>query len=190
MHAATKLVVVLASLSSQIALARDSGDVPGPPAELRREYRFEDSRKTVLKLYPGPMVRDLVIGAITNTVFLTVPVEMELGVHPNLGLSGLVTPVVAVGGGYETVGIALNGGARVYPFGHAPDGFWLGGQLGVSWLMSPSGSLGIIEVQPQLGYQWILDNGFTIGLGAGYSLSSSVEGQNGFTFMVPVGYAW
>src|SRR5689334_23291087 len=99
-------------------------------------------------------------------------------VHPDVGLSTPAAPVAVVSS-YGTMGsVAVSGGVRAYFSGHAPDGFWLGGQA-IALLQTGSG----VDLLPQAGYQWVLDNGCTIEVGAGLSLASLAAGQGGFAFM-------
>ena len=47
-----------------------------------------------------------------------------------------------------------------------------------------------VDVQPQIGYQWVFDNGFSIGVGAGISLLELATGHIGLTYSLPIGIAW
>jgi hypothetical protein len=142
------------------------------------------SRKTVLKLHPLSTAGGMVFGT------LMLPLEVEHAVTPDLSWYGTMAPLIQLDHSWAP-GLALGCGVRGYLSGHAPDGPWLGAQLGITVLGSPRwGTTGTSDLQPQAGYQWVLGNGFTVGVGAGLSIRSLVLGTFPVTVMVPIGFAW
>ncbi|HVE85559.1 MAG TPA: hypothetical protein VND93_22050, partial [Myxococcales bacterium] len=125
-----------------------------------------------------------------NTMLFMLPLELEHAITANLSVSGMVTPTYAMNGPRGAIGLGLNGGARLYPFGRAPDGLWLGGQLMTTLLMTSSGPTADIDLQPQVGYQWVFGNGLTLGVGAGLSVAALVAGHPPLTIQIPIGFAW
>ncbi|HEY8208328.1 MAG TPA: hypothetical protein VIG99_12650 [Myxococcaceae bacterium] len=181
MGIAKKFLVLFAVCSAHLALADQprlvpEGDTLGNSAPGDSGSAWGDSgHKTVFKTHPLPMMFGMAGG------LLMVPVELEFAVHPNAGLYVLATPFLGAASGF-----AMNAGAHLYVSGNAPDGFWIGGQVGAT--MFPSGVS--LDLQPQLGWQWVHDSGFTIGIGTGVSLASIASQRFPLVFSVPVGFAW
>ena len=149
-----------------------------------------DARKTVIKLHPAAAAAGLALSALSSTTILMLPVELEHAVGPNVSLYGMAVPMFMATRLQSVGGIGLNGGVRAYFSGNAPDGFWLGGQVNATLLASSSVGGISFDLQPQVGYQWILENGFTIGLGGGLSLGALMNAQPALTWQVPIGFAW
>jgi len=157
-------------------------DVLGMPKPEQPKGLATGERKMVLKLHPLPA-----IGGPTLGVFM-LPVELETAANPIVSLYVIGSPLLLVNGAGG--GFALSGGVRGYLSGTAPDGFWLGAQLGVSNLTAGAVSVTAVDLQPQLGYQWVFDSGFSVGLGVGLSVDQLMRQQFPLTFVLPLGVAW
>jgi hypothetical protein len=188
MHTVTKVLIVLAALSSQLAFA-------GQPSIADEDVGVEASSKpkapdTVLKFHPVATIGGLMLGALGPVTTWTLPVELEHAVAPNVSLYAMAAPMLLTFGTSTIGGLALNGGVRLYFSGHAPDGLWLGGQVMGSLFSNTCSPPPSIDLQPQLGYQWVTKSGFTIGVGLGLSAVALATGQAPVTFVVPVGFTW
>jgi hypothetical protein len=165
-------------------------DLLGPSPRGSTSSWGQDSRKTVFKVHPLATVGGLVLSAMSNGTMFLVPMEMEFALAPSFSVTTSATPMFLSVGYTSGVGLGLGGGLRGYFSGNAPDGFWLGAELQAALVATGySGAIGV-DLQPQLGYQWVLDNGFTIGVGGGLSIGQLAAGKPSFSFQVPIGYAW
>jgi hypothetical protein len=175
-------LILISVLAGAVARADvPGGDVVGTP-RIGPDGSVTGARKTALKFHPLPAIGGPLLG-----VFM-LPLELEFAVSPNLSVYAIGSPLVLLSGAGG--GVALNGGVRGYFSGNAPDGFWLGGQVGVTTLGTSYGSVTSVDLQPQIGYQWVFDGGFTIGVGVGLSVSQLAAGQPPMTFTLPMGIAW
>jgi len=147
-----------------------------------------------VKLHPLVTLGSLIISSNisqqtgTNVSIFTLPVEVELGVVPYCSLYGLFSPLVISVNTLTTAGVLAGGGARVYISGNAPQGFWLGAQVEGATVASTA--VAAADFQGQLGYQWVSDNGFTFGLGAGVSFVALSAGTFPLAIVAPLGFAW
>src|SRR5262249_21793721 len=130
------------------------------------------TRRLALKLDPGPIVTaagqgyllSRVIGLPTNDIFL--PAELEYAITSNLSVVGLLAPLLTVSGAGLAYGLIGGAGARLFPFLEAFRGPWIGFYAaGVLLSQEPLA----FDLRAQLGYSWVFDNGFTIGVGADVS---------------------
>jgi len=168
---------------SQSSTTTTNDDVLGMPKPRQlNDPATGGEHKMVLKLHPLPAIGGSMLGV------LMLPVELEGALSPAVSLYVLGSPLLLVNGAGG--GFALNGGVRGYLSGNAPDGFWVGAQLGVTSLSSGYLSATAVDLQPQLGYQWIFNGGFTVGLGVGVSIDQLVREQFPLTFVLPLGVAW
>lgn len=188
MRVARKFLILFAVVSGQLALAgpQSSTTVEADASSTWASY----SRKTVLKAHPLATVGGMILSAMTSSTVMVFPVEMEFAMAPNVSLYGIVAPTVVSSGSTTVYGAALSAGLRMYATGHAPDGFWIGGHVGTLWLTGNFASGVSVDLQPQAGWQWVSDNGFTIGVGAGISLVSLASMQPAYTLVIPIGFAW
>jgi len=138
------------------------------------------SRKAVFKVHPLATLG----GLLFSTLLL--PLEVESALAPNVSLYLMGSPVLSP----SALGIALNGGGRFYLSSNAPSGFWIGGQLGSVLVTSRLGMGASFDFQLQLGYQWVLGNGLTMGIFAGLSVPAALSGRGGFVWGAPIGFAW
>ncbi|HEY8210536.1 MAG TPA: hypothetical protein VIG99_23800 [Myxococcaceae bacterium] len=203
MNTATKLLTFLAVLSSPMALASQptvpttadsriqlappDGEVPRLPGPVDGG----NPRKTVLSFQPVPMVAGMAVSLLSpGYTVLTLPVDLEYAPLPNVSVSLMLAPMYLETPEVAAGGFQVNGGVRLYPFGRAPDGFWLGAQAAAMMLMTESSGGVAFDLQPQLGYQWVHQNGLTIGVGVGLSVNALANRQFPVTLQVPVGFAW
>ncbi|HVE85560.1 MAG TPA: hypothetical protein VND93_22055 [Myxococcales bacterium] len=180
--------------SAATASEPDDHDVFRAPAFGPANAQGGRARTAVFKVHPLVTVGGLILGSLSSSTLVMVPVELEYAVAPNFSISAMATPTFLAGGYTSGIGIGLNGALRGYFSGNAPEGFWMGAQL-MTTLMSmtrgtSSSGLVSLDLQPQLGYQWVTEGGFTIGVGGGISLAALAGGQPSFTFQVPIGFAW
>jgi hypothetical protein len=179
MNPVMKSLLIVAVLASSLAHAGQ--DVLGTSTKLEPAGAWAgSSRKLVLKAHPLQAIGGAMIGAPM------LPVEMEYAFAPGYSLSAMATPFVLTGF-TQAAGLELRGGVRGYFSGNAPDGFWLGAQMSTTLAMP--GIVGV-DLHPSMGYQWVLGNGFTVGLNAGVSMNLLLTGRFPLVVQVPLGFAW
>jgi len=164
-------------------------------------------RKVAIKVHPlVPIAFLLVAGSLSviagvPVVLVAVPIEVEVALSPNFSIDGTLTPLYASVGTNSGFGAVLSAGARYYFFGIAPDGAFVGGVVSAGLFSAVLGS-GIsapgagFDAQIQLGYQWVLPIGFTVGVVGTWSpvaLATSLgttQVQSGLGFQLPLGVAF
>jgi hypothetical protein len=207
MNTISKLLMSLAVLCSPVALASQpavpatadsriqtnppDGEVPGLPRPEPEDGWSGDPRRTVLSLEPLPVLTGVAMSlAAPGNTFIMVPLGLEYAVHPNASVSFSLAPLYLELPQVSAAGVDASGGVRVYPFGRAPDGLWLGAQAGATLVQSGTSGGVAFDLQPRIGYQWVNRNGLTIGVGASLSLASMASGDFPLSLQVPIGFAW
>ena len=124
------------------------------------------------------------IGLLVGIIALPRPIEAELAVKLSrwfgLGVEGSFLPQLTAPGGTAQLDLkALQGVFRWYPFGAV---FYLGGGIGFQNFVGSISQVvdgGVMKVTadmsggffvPQVGWMWIMDSGFSIGLSLGLQI--------------------
>lgn len=146
------------------------------------------------------------LGALTGGIAVQAEVERAFWRHVSLFADVTVAPSNRVVAEVHVDMVGLSLGARFFPGGHAPDGFFLGGSAGaqVAWtrlLLTGQPVVAVAEMlDAQLGYTWLLWRHVTLSLGGGAAFQSSYgrtfgateSGSSGFipSLRLAVGYAF
>lgn len=117
---------------------------PPPPAE-------PDYRRTGITVNPLAFL------------FGTANVEIEHGFHDRFSL--FAGPQLLFLD--DIFGVGVQGGARVFMIGHAPEGFWIGPQFTFAYASVGDATGVAYGLGGLLGYTFIFENGFDLSLGAG-----------------------
>jgi len=147
-------------------------------------------RTGVFKVHTGPIIRGMITSFTTPTTVLIVPVEMEFALMPNLSVHADAMPGLIETRTASLGLLTLGGGARFYLTGRAPDGLWLGAGASIALASAESRSGVGFDLTPEVGYQWIFDNGLTLSAGVGLSLTALTSKQFPIVVLAPVGFAW
>ncbi|HYV43484.1 MAG TPA: hypothetical protein VFA20_01440, partial [Myxococcaceae bacterium] len=137
------------------------------------------------KVHPLTIAGGLILGATSGITVLSLPVELEYAITPNVSVFGQVAPLYVTSAIGSGAGILLGGGARAYPFGEALRGFWVGGLVagGVASNLS-------FDLQAQAGWAWVFDNGFYLSVGGSISFAGLLAGAIPIGVLVPIGFAF
>lgn len=152
-----------------------------PPVSVGRAPRM------VLWFHPLGTLAGAILGSINGYALFMLPVQFEYGLQPNLSLTATVTPEIASSGGVSAFGFALSTSARWFPLSNAaPRGFFAGGGLS----LEVAGPFVVFDVSLGVGYQWLWESGFAIGVNGGLGFVSLARGAMPIYLNVPIGFAF
>jgi len=143
------------------------------------------SRRLALKVHPLTILGGIIVGAASGVTILSLPVELEYALAPNVSVFGQAAPLVVTSPLGTAAGLILGGGARLYPFAQALQGFWVGGLVAAG----VAGGL-TYDLQAQAGWAWVFDNGFYLSVGGSLSLAGLLAGGIPIGLLVPIGFTF
>lgn len=188
---------------------------PEPPRSAESSRRSGPSspaapRSIAVKVHPVvPLATSVLAGMASQELgqpvaFLALPFELEHGLAsaklPNFSVLIMASPLYLSAGTTTVFGTILGVGGRFYFTGRALDGAFVGVML--SLFVGSSSPAGVLagasdnDAQVQVGYQWVFDFGFTIGLAGTWSPvafstnTTGITNTYGLGFQIPIGIAF